>query len=184
MQGITKSEALFAVSTMGLHALGSWFLQLFWFLARLFIASAIAWGLIVSLDPFPYGVVRSLQEAMSSATLNFPGGRVFQWFAGEWFKIAILVLLLNSVHTRRVLKKVGPTSHHAAFAVSAIANYLSINPTTPRLLGMEKTAGIWESFWKPTLSDVFYGLFAKYQDIDDPSLRVKRFKTSMTLGKK
>jgi hypothetical protein len=159
MQEITKREALFTMSTMGLHALASWFLQFFWFLARLFIAMAIGWGFIGSLEPFPHEVVRSWQEAMSSATLYFPGGQVFQWCAGEWFEIAVLVLLLNSVRARRVLNKVTPNTHHAAFAVSAIANYLSINPTTPRLLGMEKKAGIWESFWKPIFSDVFYGLF-------------------------
>jgi len=159
MKEITKRDALFTLSAMGLHALASWFLQFFWFLARLFVAAVIGWGLIGSLEPFPYEVVRSWQEAVSSATLDFPGGRLFLWCAGEWFEIAVLVLLLNSVRARRVLSKVGPTSHHAAFAASAIANYLSINPTTPRLLGMEKKAGTWEGFWKPMLSDAFYGLF-------------------------
>lgn len=220
MKEITKRDALL-LSAMGLFALASWLLAFAWFLARLFVAAAIGWGLIGSFEPFPYETVRSWQEAVSSATLmtagmtapdadtllpdfgvaaadfapaqeaepadaganslesfgltaadfqepvssetlsipsapadeiplpggpHFPGAQLFLWCAGEWFEIAILVLLLNSMHARRVLQDVGPTSHHAAFAASALANYLSINPTTPRLLGMDKKSGSWRVF--------------------------------------
>ena len=148
--------ALPSLAAMGVFALGSWLLQLAWFLFRLFIAAVIAWGLIGSLERFPYEEVASWQTLISSETLDFPGADVFLWCARGWFEIAVLVLLLNSMRARRVLAGVGPTSHHAAFAASALANYLSVNPTTPRLLGIERSSGSW-NFWKLMLAEAIYG---------------------------
>ena len=141
--------ALLSLSAMGLFALGSWVFQFAWLLARLFIAAAIGWGLIQSFAPFPYEPVRYWQELVSTATLDFPGAELFLWCADEWFEIAVVVLLLKSIRISRLITDVAMTSHHAAFAVSALANYFRINPTTTRLL---KTKGL----WKPLLAEGIY----------------------------
>jgi len=158
MNTSTRS-ALLSLAAMGTFALASWLLQLGWFLFRLFIGAAVAWGLIGSLERFPYGEVAYWQARISSATLDFPGADVFLWCSRSWFEIAVLVLLLNSMRARRVLSDVGPTSHHAAFATSALANYLSVNPTTPRLLDSERSerSGALSGFWKSMLSEAIYG---------------------------
>jgi len=152
----TRGALLLSLAAAVSFTLASWLFKLAWFLFRLVIAAAIAWGLIGSLEPFPYEGVASWQAQIASAILDFPGADMFLWCARAWFQISVLVLLLNSMRARRVLASVGPSSGHAAFAASAIANYLSINPTTPRLLG-NIGSGNPRKFWKSMFAEAIYG---------------------------
>jgi len=158
---ITTRDALVSLAGMVIFALGGWLLQFAWFLGRLFLAVVIIWGLVTSFKPFPYETVRSWQELLSTGTPDFPGAQLFLWCAGQWLQLSILVLLLNSMRGRRVLSEVGLTSHHAAFASTALANYMSITPSTPRLLGIEEKSDSLKGFWKSMWSEVIYGRFLR-----------------------
>ena len=159
---MTTRDALISLTAMVGLALGGWFLQFAWFLGRLILAAAIGWGIVTSLKPFPYETVRSWQELLSAGTPDFPGAQLFLWCADQWLQLAILVLLLNSMRTRRVLSGVGLTSHHAAFAATALANYMSISPSTPRLLGIEEKSdkGFWKSMWSEVVYERILRIFA------------------------
>jgi hypothetical protein len=70
-------------------------------------------------------------------------------------------VLVLTIRFNRLLSAVGPTSEHAAFAASALANYFDIDPTTPRLLKIEAkedvtlTRALWTIF-KQGLADRIY----------------------------
>lgn len=115
--------------------------QFLWFLFKVFLTVGIGWGILRSLDPFPLEIISHWQGQFLSASFGFPGEKYLGWVANNWLEIAVLVVLVITVRSSRILKAVGPTSHQAAFVATALANYLDVDPTTKRLLA--PTSGFW-----------------------------------------
>lgn len=126
------------MSLLALFALLSWSRQLFWFLFKVLLTLGIGWGIFLSLDPFPIEAISRWQLEMQTASLGVPGEQFFLWIAKNWLPIGATIVLIVTVRSRRILRDVGPTSHHAAFAASALANYLDVEPTTKGFLTADR----------------------------------------------
>ena len=121
----------------------------------------IGWGILRSFTQFPMETISYWQEHLQSTSSDHPGMAFLAWVADNWLPLAVLIVLVLAIRSYRVLRAVGPTSHHAAFAASALANYLDVNPTTPRLLKLEgdEEVTLTRSFWTILKEGLAGGIF-------------------------
>ena len=104
------------------------------------------------------------QEQLQSPSPNLPGVTYLAWVADNWLSLAVLIVLVLTIRSYGVLRVVAPTSHHAAFAASALANYLDVDPTTPRLLKIEGEEEVtltrlyWTAFKAGLAGRIFWNL--------------------------
>ena len=150
----------------------SYIQQFLWFLFKVFLTAGIGWGILRSLDPFPLEIISRWQGQLQSASFGFLGEEYLRWVANNWLEIAALVVLIVTVRSRDVLSVVGLTSGHAAYAASALANYLDIEPTTPRLLKLQRepTSGFFRAIIKEGLYNGMMSIFGGVPFLPDEAI--------------
>lgn len=62
---------------------------------RIFFGTAIAVGIIRSLEPFPIRVIAHWQAKIQESAIDFPGSDVFFWFANHWLEVSVAIGLIQ-----------------------------------------------------------------------------------------
>lgn len=154
--------------------LGMYLMSFAWFLLKVFLGIGIAWGFIQSIDPPPSQLLAQLHMWVAAIDPEFPGGQYLFWIAANWWQFAIGYTALMVADVRRLVPKIVETSGHAAFAASALANYLNIEPTTKRFLNMHRNRlGLLASFveiMKQGIGDRLFSIFAGVPFLPDQAM--------------
>ena len=158
---MNRTTAMIELIILFVWGVVGWSIDLVWFLVKVFVSVGIGWGILRSFTQFPLETISYWQEHLQSTSSDHPGMAFLAWVADNWLPLAVLIVLVLAIRSYRVLRAVGPTSHHAAFAASALANYLDVNPTTPRLLKLEgdEEVTLTRSFWTILKEGLAGGIF-------------------------
>ena len=161
---MNRTTAMIELIILFVWGVLDWSIELVWFLLKVFVAVGIGWGILRSLTPFPMETISYWQDQLQSPSPNLPGVAYISWVADNWLSLAVLTVLVLTIRSHRILRVVGITNPHAAFAVSALANYLDVDPTTPRLLKIQGEEVVtltrlsWTAFKDGLVGRIFWNL--------------------------
>ena len=161
---MNRTTAMIELIILFVWGVLDWSIELAWFLVKAFVAVGIGWGILRNFTPFPMETISYWQEQLQSPGPNLPGVAYLAWVADNWLSLAVLTVLVLTIRSHRILRVVGITSPHTAFAASALANYLDVDPTTKSRLKIEGedeatlTRLYWTIFKESLVGRIFWNL--------------------------
>lgn len=131
-----------AVTGSILFLITSWAVRVAWGIVKIAIFLAILWGAIKSLSSTDIPVVGDIVTWVKTAAPVFFGANFLSWVSDNWIHLAVLLIFLNSVTSRWILKELSETGGYTRIFIGTVMNYLRIETETPSLKKMRE-AGWW-----------------------------------------
>lgn len=107
-----------------------------WGLIKVAVFLAIVFGALKSLSGTSFPVIGDVVGWAKAANPSFFGAAFLLWVAENWMALALLLVFLNSVSSRRVLGELSKTGGYTRIFIGTVMNYFSVETETPSLKKM------------------------------------------------
>ena len=137
-----------------LFLIATWAFRVAWGIIKIAIFFAILWGAVKNLSTTSLPVVGSVVSWAQTTTPSFFGATFLSWVSDNWMALAVLLIFLNSVTSRRDLDDLSKTGGYTRIFIGTVMNYFGIQTEVPFGQRMREV-GMWASM-KERFSENFF----------------------------
>jgi hypothetical protein len=116
----------------------------FWLVAKLVIYVSVLWGAAKTLTKTEIPIIGSAISWVHTYEPSFWGHEIFLWVASNWLPIAVAVMFLTVLSSRRILFDVSKTDDYTRIFIGMMMNYLRIHPKVSAQSALEDK-GAWKT---------------------------------------
>jgi len=104
----------------------SWAFRIAWGIIKIIVFLAILWGAVKSLSNTSLPVIGDIVGWVKTTNPSIFGATFLSWVAENWMAFAVLLIFLNSVFNRWVLKELSETDGYTRIFIGTVLNYFGV----------------------------------------------------------